>query len=193
MSTFCPTFEMSTKRNTSKTQVMTIQELFAKLSAPGQKRVSYGIYWAINKMNQCGTKSTWCNDDYHHIFTQWVSYKSAEFILGKLDGFTKEYRCYQSTCNIGGDMVTVNYITGMANGNVRIDVIVRDLEKMKQIAEEKANKTQEKIEEQKIRRKMEDLAGEMYGKNFTHEERKNYMIARLSTKEAEIAFKIIGY
>jgi hypothetical protein len=115
---------------------MTIQSLFTKLTSPNQKRVAYGIYWGINKMNKIGTQAT--TYDGICTFSQWVSFTDADFIITKLDGFSVVGRkTYESVCNIGGLRICVKYYFGMINRNAKIDIEVIDIEKIKKDAEEK--------------------------------------------------------
>jgi hypothetical protein len=115
---------------------MTIQSLLDKLSSPNQKRVAYGIYWSINKMNKIGTKAT--SFDGVYTFSQWVSYTDADFIITKLDGFSIVGRkTYEAQCNIDGLRISVKYYFGMINRNAKIDIEVIDIEKLKKEAEEK--------------------------------------------------------
>lgn len=126
---------------------MTIEKLFTTLFNPNQKRVAYGIYWAMNKMNKIGTKAT-CFDGIC-TFSQWVSYTDADFIITKLDGFDVVGRkTYQANCNIGGLRICVKYYFGMINRNAKIDIEVIDIEKLKKEAEEKqkiANENKELV------------------------------------------------
>ena len=120
---------------TIKHTFMTIQTLFEKLSSPNQKRVAYGIYWSINKMNKIGTKAT--SFDGIYTFSQWVSYTDADFIITKLDGFNIAGRkTYEAQCNIDGLKISVKYYFGMINRNAKIDIEVIDTEKLKKDAEE---------------------------------------------------------
>ena len=132
---------------TIKHTFMTIQSLFDKLSSPNQKRVAYGIYWSINKMNKIGTKAT--SFDGIYTFSQWVSYTDADFIITKLDGFSIVGRkTYEAQCNIDGLKISVKYYFGMINRNAKIDIEVIDIEKLKKEAEEKekiANENKELV------------------------------------------------
>jgi hypothetical protein len=150
---------------------MTIQSLFDKLSNPNQKRVAYGIYWSINKMNKIGTKAT-CFDGIY-TFSQWVSFIDADFIITKLDGFNVVGRkTYESVCNIDGLRICVKYYFGMINRNAKISIEVIDTEKIKKDAEEK-----QKIENQnkqlinKVNLHMINFIRE--NKNFTDEQYNN--------------------
>ena len=128
---------------------MTIEKLFEKLSDPSQKRVLYGIYWAINRMKFSGTKSV--NVDNCYTFCQWISYKSSLFIIPKLDGFKRNSAGYDAVCWIGGDSVRVQYQMGMVNGNVKIVIELDDTEKIK---EQKKEEEQNKKENEEILKKM---------------------------------------
>lgn len=165
---------------------MTIQELFAKLSKPGQKRVAYGIWWAINKMNQFGTKS-YCDSDWQ-IFSQWISYKNADFILPKLDGFKALYNGYKCDCVIDGNMVSVTYDTGMANGNVRVSVSVFDVEKANKQREEEEQKKKEEEEENKILMKMWRHMLNHFKENYKNAKNEELIkeAEKFSEREAEI-------
>ena len=127
-----------------------IETLFAKMTAPGQPRVSYGVYWAVNKMKNCGTKSSIYNG--RHTFVQWVSYKDAEFIIPKLIGFDRFNGYREAIVYIGGDRVGVRYGTSGINGNIRVDVSWFDIAEMEKIAaDEKAIEDAKKaIEEKKL-------------------------------------------
>lgn len=115
---------------------MTIQSLFNKLSNPNQKRVAYGIYWSINKMYKIDTKATYSEGFY--TFTKWVSFKDADFIITKLDGFDLVGRnTYEAKCIIDGFCIKVKYFFGMINGNANINIEVIDRENLKKEAEEK--------------------------------------------------------
>ena len=176
---------------------MTIQDLFAKLSKPGQKRVQYGIYWAINKMNQCETKSH-C-DNFRHTFQQWVSYSTANFILPKLHDFTANGRNYVGIANIDGDTVSVTYTTGMANGNVRLTVTVHNANKVKEEAEEKERIEKENAiarnKELEIWTKIGETINDMYKKNkqTTKEECMDVVLSKFDEKDAYTAFKACGW
>lgn len=150
---------------------MTIQSLFNKLSNPNQKRVAYGIYWSINKMNKIDTKATFSEGIY--TFTQWVSFRDADFIITKLDGFNIVGRkTYESVCSIEGLDIFVKYYFGMINGNAKISIEVIDTEKLKKEAEEKQkieNENKELLK--KINSHMMKFMRE--NKNFTDEQFNN--------------------
>jgi hypothetical protein len=150
---------------------MTIQSLFDKLSNPSQKRVVYGIYWAINKMNKIGTKAT--SFDGIYTFTQWVSFTDADFIITKLDGFNIVGRkTYESQCSIDGLNISVRYYFGMINRNAKISIEVIDTEKLKKDAEEKQkieNENKELLK--KVNIHMINFIKE--NKNFTDEQFSN--------------------
>jgi len=125
-----------------------IETLFAKMTAPGQPRVSYGVYWALNKMKNCRTKSSVYNGV--RTFVQWVSYKDAEFILPKLIGFDRFNGYREAIVYIGGDRVGVRYGSSGINGNIRVDVTWCDSAKMEKIAaDEKAADEKKRLEEEK--------------------------------------------
>ena len=175
---------------------MTIEILFEKMSDPSQKRVLYGVYWAINKMKQCGTKSTCYDNRHRHTFSQWISYKTADFIIPKLDGFTTGYNSFEATCIINGDRVAVRYITGMANGNVRIDVMVFDSKKEIEEAEEKnrieiEKERQEKGEQEIIKECLSHLL-DFYKQNpkATNQDYINEVL-KLDEKSANIILKFL--
>jgi len=149
---------------------MTIQSLFNKLSNPNQKRVAYGIYWAINKMYKIDTKSIFSEGIY--TFTQWVSFRDADFIITKLNGFNIVGKTYESVCSIDGLDIFVKYYFGMINGNAKISIEVIDTEEVKKEAEEKQkieNESKELLK--KINSYMMKFIGE--NKNFTNEQYNN--------------------
>jgi hypothetical protein len=171
---------------------MTIETLFEKMSDPSQKRVLYGIYWAINKMKDIGTKSTCFDNRHRHTFSQWISYKTAEFIIAKLDGFTAGYNSFEATCIINGDRVAVRYITGMANGNVRIDIDVYDIKKEKEEAEGK-----ERIEKEN-KEIIEKMCLHMYdffkqNPKATTKDYINEVIKKMDEKSAKVFLEFIKY
>lgn len=127
-----------------------IETLFAKMTAPGQPRVSYGVYWAVNKMKNCGTKSSVYNG--RHTFVQWVSYKDAEFIIPKLIGFERFNGYREAIVYIGGDRVGVRYGSSGINGNIRVDVSWFDIAEMEKIAadEKEIEDAKKEIEEKKL-------------------------------------------
>ena len=135
---------------------MTIEILFEKMSDPSQKRVLYGVYWAINKMKDCGTKST--RSEYRNTFEQWIPSTTAKYILPKLHDFNFERRQFVNIVNIGGDTVTVTYLTGMANDNVRITVSVQNTDKIKKEMEERQRIETEKYMAEK---EQQELIGKM--------------------------------
>jgi hypothetical protein len=183
--------------NTSKTQVMTIQDLFAKLSQPGQKRVSYGIWWAINKMNQCNPES-YCQN-FRHTFYKWISCHTAKYILPKLYDFTIDGRNYVNICNIDGDTVVVTYTTGMLNDNVRISIMVVDTKKAKEEKEEMERIEKEnamaEIQERETRTKIAETINYMYAQNkqTTKEEYMNVLSSKFDEKYTNELFKIFGW
>lgn len=146
---------------------MTIQTLFDKLSNPNQKRVAYGIYWSINKMYKIDTKATYSEGFY--TFTQWVSFKDADFIITKLDSFDLVGKnTYEAKCIIDDFYITVKYFFGMINGNAKISIEVIDRKE----AEEKEkieNENKESI--RKIKQHMMKFIRE--NKNITDEQYNN--------------------
>jgi len=150
---------------------MTIQSLFNKLSNPNQKMVAYGIYWSIYKMYKIDTKATYSEGFY--TFTQWVSFKDADFIITKLDGFDLVGRnTYEAKCIIDGFIISVKYFFGMRNGNANICIEVIDTEKQKKEVEEKEkieNENKELLKE--INSHMRKFWKE--NKNFTDEQYNN--------------------
>ena len=142
-----------------------IETLFAKMTAPGQPRVSYGVYWAVNKMKNCGTKSTERNG--LRTFVQWVSYRDAEFIMPKLMDFDRFNGRKSLTINIDGDRIVVCYWFGMINGNARIDITWCNADDLKKSDDAKneilepKNATQEKKDERsrQIREYMASMPG----------------------------------
>jgi hypothetical protein len=127
-----------------------IETLFAKMTAPGQRRVSYGVYWAVNKMKNCGTKSTERNGV--RTFVQWISYRDAEFIMPKLMDFDRLNGRKSSTTDIDGDRVAVCYWSGGINGNVRIDITWCNADDLKKSddAKKAIEDAKKEIEEKKL-------------------------------------------
>ena len=163
---------------------MTIEILFEKMSDPSQKRVLYGIYWAIKKMKDCGTKSS-CYDN-RHTFTQWISFTTAEYIIPKLDGFTRLYKRYEAVCSIDGDTAWVTYHTGMWNGNVRVDVEVIDTKKMK---EDKEKEEMLKKKNQEILKEMNLFVRKFFkdgGGDCTDEEYENMLITKFGIENYQL-------
>jgi hypothetical protein len=125
---------------------MTLQNLFDSITNPTQKKVAYGIYWSINKMNKIGTKAVYFDNIY--TFTQWISFKDADYIGTKLEGFQRVYKGYEAECNIGGYKIWVKYHFGMNNRNAKITIELVDTEKEKRDTEEKqkvANENKEML------------------------------------------------
>ena len=176
---------------------MTIQELFAKLSAPGQKRVSYGIWWAINKMHQCDTKSI--DSEYRHTFEQWISFTTAKYILPKLYDFTLNGRNYTGITNIDGNTIAVTYTTGMLNDNVRVTISVQNTNRIKEEMEERQRIEKEnamaEIEKIEIWKKMGEIINDMYKQNkqTTKEEYMNVLSSKFDEKHTNEVFKIHGW
>jgi hypothetical protein len=146
---------------------MTIQSLFNKLSKPNEKRVAYGIYWSINKMYKIDTKATYSEGFY--TFTQWVSFKEADFIITKLDGFDLVGRnTYEAKCIIDALIISVKYFFGMRNGNANICIEVID---RKEAEEKKKIENENKESLRKIKQHMMKFIRE--NKNITDEQYNN--------------------
>lgn len=123
---------------------VSVQKLWNLATAPGQKRMSYGMYWALNKMVQRGTRARY-EMGYHVTFCQWFSNREAAFILPRLEGGERTNRGREFSAWIGGVPVTVIYRTGMLNGNIRVDVEWIDRDMQEQIlTEEEATKAARK-------------------------------------------------
>jgi len=149
---------------------MTIQNLFDSLTNPTQKKVAYGIYWSINKMNKIGTQAVYFDNIY--TFTQWISFKDADYIVTKLDGFQRVYKGYEAECNIGGYKIWVKYHFGMNNRNAKITIELLDIEKEKKDIEEKQQvENENKKLINKVNLHMINFIRE--NKNFTDEQYNN--------------------
>lgn len=126
------------------TQV-SIEKLWNLATVPGQPRMEYGVYWALNKMMQRGVTARYENGS-HVTFKAWFSNKEANFILPRLTGATRKNGGYELSAWFGGTKTTVTYWTKMMNGNIIVDIEWVDLEREKQIREEEEDRNAKRSE-----------------------------------------------
>lgn len=122
------------------TQV-SINKLWNLATAPGQPRMAYGVYWAMNKMVQKNVTAHYSSTSSSEVtFCAWFSNKEANFILSRLEGSQRTNRGIEFKICIGGMPVSVIYRTGMLNGNIRVDIEWIDTDRAKSLQAEEERK-----------------------------------------------------